>query len=284
MKQKLFRVENNQRIYKGDVSIENIFYSELNIHFLDYLNNNTKIYYLQFKPNFNIVLNSDELNYLFTLDYSHDESLGFFFSKTLKKIKLSQKDDLFFLTNLKNLDFLILLPQLTNDNKYYFNLIVGVTFNFDLNSFFDWKVKTCTIKNINEVNKFNLTEIYLSKIINVLNNKFRNDMISNSEFYLYKNCFTGPDNNINSKFTNKGRRIYKKIIFRKICFHFYWYNNSILKLDNTGFWIDWGYKDNVLVEKKNDKLNLIEIYHPSCLFDILLDSPEYICFQIWKLY
>ena len=48
--------------------------------------------------------------------------------------------------------------------------------------------------------------------------------------------------------------------------------------------MDWGYKDNVLISKKNDKFDLIEIYHPSCLFDVLLDSPEYICFKIWEMY
>jgi hypothetical protein len=132
----LYRIENNCRIYQEDVSIEDVFYSELNLHFLDYLNNNTKIYYLQFASNYNFSLNDNEKNYLYSLDERNKEDLNFVYSENIKIIKSNQKIDLFFLTSLKNIDFLLLIPRLDIDYKYYFNLIIGVNYNFDINQFF----------------------------------------------------------------------------------------------------------------------------------------------------
>jgi len=132
----LYRIENDYRIYKEGVSIEDVFYSELNIHFLDYLNNNTKIYYLEFSSNYNFSLDNGEINYLYSLDERYKEELNFLFSNNIKIIKYNQKIDLFFLTSLNSVDFLLLIPKLDSCNKYYFNLIIGVDYSFDINQFF----------------------------------------------------------------------------------------------------------------------------------------------------
>lgn len=274
----LYRIENNYRIYNETVSIEDVFYSELNIHFLDYLNNDTKIYYLQFLSNYDFSLDNDEKNYLSILDERDKEELNFVFSDNIKIIKCNQKIDLFFLTSLKNIDFLFLIPKLDNCDKYYFNLIIGVNYNFDVNQFFKWNLKTSCLKNINELTFLNLNENYLSQIINLLDNKFRNIALHSREGEVYIKHFTNGIDNIDSKLTKTGRIIYKKIIFKLICFHLYWYNNKVLKLNNTGFYIDSEYKDNIITKDENNGLKIIsQLYDPSCFLNIISYSPEYIC-------
>ena len=281
---KLYRIENNIRVYKGEINIEDVFYSELNLHFFDYLNNDTKIYYLQCESSYDFSLNLDDLIYLNTLGIRCSENLHFVFSENIKYVKYFQKLDLFFLTSLKNIDFLILIPKLDINNKYYYNLVIGVDCNFNLNQFYNWSLKSVNIKNVNELTFLNLNEVFLNQIFDLLNNKFRNSSISNEEFLLYKNCIIKRFNKEGSKFTKKGRRIYKKIIFKHLCFHLYWFNDKVLKLQNTGFYMDWGYKDTVIFKNENNGISLIESYDPSCFLDVIGYSPEHICFMSWELY
>lgn len=130
---KLYRVESSTRVYNETVSSYDIFYSEMLIHLNNHINLNYKIYYLNCKSNHNFLLNCDELKYLYTENVRCNESLYYCFSENIKKIKYSQKSDLFFLTNLKNLDLLILIPKLDENNKYYFDLILGIKPVFNIN-------------------------------------------------------------------------------------------------------------------------------------------------------
>lgn len=134
---KLYRVENGFRIYtQGEVGIEEIFYSEINIHFYDHLNFGAKIYYLQCNSKHKFSLNQNELEYLYTLDKRYEEDLFYVFSDNIKNIKYFQKLDLFFITNLKYLYFICLIPKLDKNNKYYFDLIIAVKPEFDINQFY----------------------------------------------------------------------------------------------------------------------------------------------------
>lgn len=281
---KFYHIEGGQRIYSDNINIEDIFYSELNIHLLDYLNNDTKIFYLKCESKHNFSLNKDELNYLKTWGKRYEESLYFVFSENIKIIKCFQRFDLFFLTELKDIDFLILIPKLDENNKYYFNLVVGVNNNFDINFFYNLILKSVSIKNINELTYLNLNEDYLNQIFDLLNNKFRNNSIHPKESLFYGKHFTKSSANIDSKLNKTGRIIFKKISFKQICFHFYWFNNKVVKLQNMDFYMDYGYKDVVAIKNNENKIKLAEFYYHSCFLDIILDSPEYICFISWELY
>ena len=130
----------------------------------------------------------------------------------------------------------------------------------------------------------NLNENYLSQIFDLLNNKFKNNCIHKEERLAYKKYFTNGLTNINSKLIKKGRIIYKKIIFKQICFHLHWFNDKVLKLQNTCFYMDWGYKDTIVFKNEKNEISLIESYDPSCFLDVIGYSPEYICFISWELY
>jgi len=77
------------------------------------------------------------------------------------------------------------------------------------------------LRSINELTFLNLNDIYLNQIINLLDNKFKNNTIHIKEAEMYIKHFNNGVNNIDSKLTKIGRIIYKKIIFKLICFHLY---------------------------------------------------------------
>jgi hypothetical protein len=132
---KLYRVENNERIYNYELNIEDIFHSEMFLVFKNHLNFGAKIFYLKCVSKHSFKLTNDEVDYLCTLDARCNEKLHYVFSESVRKIKCKQRSDLFFLTSLKHIYFICLIPQLDDNNCYYFNLIIGVKPEFNINQF-----------------------------------------------------------------------------------------------------------------------------------------------------
>ena len=91
---------------------------------------------------------------------------------------------------MKNIDFLILIPKLDINNKYYYNLVIGVDCNFNLNQFYNWSLKSVNIKNVNELTFLNLNEVVLNQIFDLLNNKFRTILNLHIQFLLNDYLFT----------------------------------------------------------------------------------------------
>jgi hypothetical protein len=134
---KLYRVENNERIYDYETNIDDIFYSEIFLVFKNHLNFGAKIFYLRCVSKHCFKLTDNEINYLYTLDARYYEELYYVFSENIKTIKCKQRVDLFFLTSLKHLYFVCLIPKLDDEGCYYFNLILGVKPEFNINQFYD---------------------------------------------------------------------------------------------------------------------------------------------------
>jgi hypothetical protein len=281
---KLYRIESGTRVYLDDVGMFDMFASEILINFNNHINLGYKIYYLCCKSKYNFSLTKEELEYLYKENSIDGESLYYFFSENIKFVKCLQKQDLFFLTNLKNLGLVILIPKLDENNKYYFNLVLGVKEFFDIEQFNKWDFKSICVCSYTELNQFNLCENYLSKIFDIENNKFKNYNINKNASQLWVNELIKIDSNPgNSKFSSKGRRIYKKMIFNLICFHMYWLDDKSQLFDSL-FQIDYGYKEKILIPDINNEFQIIESYQQSSLLDLIGYNREYFCFNFWKIY
>lgn len=228
-KEKLYKIFDGKRIYNSDITNFDLFSSEILINFNNHINLGYKIYYLMCGSNHNFSLNVNDLKYLYTEDARCDEPLYFVFSPNVEKIKKAQKFDLFFLMGLKNLGLLILIPKLDDDNKYYFNLILAVKSDFDIKKFYNFNFNSIILKSVVELNMFNLSEFYVKNIFDFENTKFKDNEISLSESDLLRKLKKSDKKLFNEnlefpeyvKFSKKLFRVYKKIIFKHICFHIY---------------------------------------------------------------
>lgn len=186
-KDKLYKIELSKRIYDSDKGgVFEFTYSEICVNFEQYMGIGTKIFYLKGCSKHNFSLNKNELNYLYTHSLRLKEPLNFVFSKNIEIIKKTQRSDLFLLTNLKNCEFVYLLPRLDNKNKFYFDLVLGVKSNFDINQFYSWVLKSISIVNVTEINNFNLDYNCIKNIFDFEKCKFRDNSNCNEEYYFLK--------------------------------------------------------------------------------------------------
>jgi hypothetical protein len=252
---KLYKLCDNKRIYdskKGGVF--EFTYSEICVNFQQYINLGAKIFYLKGKNKHNFSLNTSELNYLYTINLRWTEPLKFVFSKNIEIIKQSQRSDLFLLTNLKNCEFVYLLPRLDSENRFYFDLLLGVKTSFDINQFYNWDLQSIHVINTVEINQFNLNYKNIKEIFNFENCKFRDNSACKDEYFFLKHFETSRDNI--KKWGNKNiekitNRFNYKFIFKKITNHCYWYNGDVVNSDDADFFIDYEW-DTSVIFKKNE--------------------------------
>lgn len=259
-KDKLYKIEGGKRIYDSEKGgVFEFTYSEICVNFEQYMNLGTKIFYLKGNSRHNFSLNDSELNYLYTYNLRWGEPLKFVFSKNIEIIKKLQRSDLFLLTNLKNCEFVYLLPRLDTQNKFYFDLVLGVKTSFDINQFYSWILQSINIINVVEINNFNLNYDCIKEIFNFENCKFRDNSVCEEEYYFLKN-FKKDENNIkkwNDININKIiKRCNYKFLFKGITNHCYWYNDKVVNSDDANFFIDYEW-DTSVVFKKNENGEII---------------------------
>jgi hypothetical protein len=261
-KNELYRIENGKRIYDSEKGgVFEFAYSEICINFQQYMNLGAKIFYLRGDSKHNFSLNGSELNYLCTFNLRWHEFLKFVFSKNIEIIKKSQRSDLFLLTNLKNCEFVYLLPRLDAQNKFYFDLLLGVKTDFNINQFYNWVLQSINIINVVEINNFNLNYNNIKEIFNFENCKFRDNSVCKEEFNFLE-CFRTNENNI-KKWSDKNiekitKRCNYKFIFKRITNHCYWYNDKVVNSDDANFFIDYEW-DTSIVFKKNENGEIIGV-------------------------
>lgn len=277
-----YKVISGKRVYSETISSYDIYYAEFYTQLLDHISWGYKIYFLKCKSKHNFFLNHEDLKYLNTQDARVNEPLYYCFSKNIENIKYYQRSDLFFLTSLKNLGLLVLIPKLDKNNKYYFNLIIGVKAEFDVSQLNKWGFKSIIIDSCIELNNFNLNIDFLKKIFDIENNKFKDNRTNTEEVKLWKNKFI-DDNSKNPKLTKQGRRVYKKIIFKEICFHLYWLDGDY-QLKNSSFEIDYGFKEKILIPDGKNNFRVIESYSHCCLEDLIGYDEDVFHFSFWRIY
>lgn len=278
----LYKVISGKRVYSEAIHSYDIYYTEFYTQLLDHISWGYKIYFLKCKSKHNFFLNHEDLRYLNTQGVRVNESLYYCFSKNIKNIKYYQRSDLFLLTSLKNLGLLVLIPKLDQNNRYYFNLILGVKTGFDISQFHKWEFKSIVVDSYIELNNFNLNIDFLKKEFDIENNKFKDNGTNTEEFELWKNKFTDSGSE-NSKLTKQGRRIYKKIIFKEICFHLYWLDGDY-QLKNSSFEIDRGFKEKILIPDEKNNFRVVESYSHYCLEDLIGYNEEIFHFSFWQIY
>lgn len=278
-KDRLYKIENGKRVYSSEKGgVFEFTYSEIWVNFEQYINLGTKIFYLKGNSKHNFSLNGSELNYLYTLELRWNEPLKFVFSKNIEIIKKLQRSDLFLLTNLKNCEFIYLLPRLDIQNKFYFDLVVGVKTNFNINQFYNWVLNSINIINVTEISDFNLNYNFIKEIFNFENCKFRDNSVCKEEFKFLK-YFRQNENNNKKWSDNNIKKITKrcnyKFIFKKITNHCYWYNDRVVNSDAANFFIDYEW-DTSIVFKKNENGEIIGAKEYMYVGG-LLDTFEYNC-------
>lgn len=254
-KDQFFKIEGGRRVYDSEKGgVFEFTYSEICINYQQYMNLGTKIFYLKGESKHNFSLNKAELNYLYTVGLRWHEPLKFVFSKNIEIIKKSQRSDLFLLTNLKNCEFVYLLPRLDIQNRFYFDLVLCVKTDFDINQFYNWVLKSINIINIVEINNLNLNYNNIKEIFNFENCKFRDNSVCKEEYNFLK-YFRKNENNIKKWGDENIKKITKrfnyKFIFKKITNHCYWYNDKVVNSDDADFFIDYKW-DTSVVFKKNE--------------------------------
>lgn len=264
-KNELYRIEDGKRIYdstKGGVF--EFTYNEICVNFKQYMNLDTKIFYLKGNSKHSFSLNSSELNYLCTINLRWFEPLIFVFSENIKILKKAQRSDLFLLTNLKDCEFVYLLPRLDVQNKFYFDLVLGVKPCFDINQFYKWNLQSINIINVIEINDFNLDYYFIKKIFNFENCKFRDNSVCKEEYKFLENLEKN-ENNI-KKLTNKNietiiRRCNYKFIFKGITNHCYWYDGKVVNSSDAKFFIDYDWDTSIVLKKtENGEITSVREY------------------------
>lgn len=253
---KLYRVENGRRVYDSEKGgVFEFTYSEIVVNFEQYINIGTKIFYLVGSSKHTFSLSDSDINYLYTIGLRWYEPLKFVFSKNVELIKVLQKSDLFLLTFLKNCEFVYLLPRLDNKNKFYFNLVLGVKPDFDINQFYNWNLKSINITNVIEVTDFNLNYDFIKKIFDFENCKFRDNSFSEEEYGLL--CDFNKDESNRKKWGSNNidkisSRWHWKFIFKQITNHCYWYNDKIFRNGESIFFIDYKWDSSFVLKKTED--------------------------------
>lgn len=255
-KNDLYRVEGDKRIYDSEKGgVFEFTYSEICVNFHQYIGFGTKIFYLKCDSKHKFSLNDSELNYLYTYHLRWNEHLNFVFSVNIEIIKKLQKFDLFFLTNLKYCEFVYLLPRLDTQNKFYFDLVLGVKTDFDIGQFYNWTLKSVNIISTVEINNFNLNYDFIKKIFNFENCKFRDNCICKQEYHYLKQFKKNENNlkkwndiNLNKIIT----RLNYKFMFKSITNHCYWYDGKVVNSDISDFFIDYKWDTSVVFEKNEN--------------------------------
>ena len=276
-KDKLYKIELSRRIYDSDKGgVFEFTYSEICVNFEQYMSIGTKIFYLKGGTKHNFSLNKSELDYLYTYNLRSKEPLNFVFSKNIEIIKKTQRSDLFLLTNLKNCEFVYLLPRLDDKNKFYFDLVLGVTSNFDINQFYSWVLKSINIVNVTEINNFNLDYNYVKNIFDFEKCKFRDNGNCKEEYYFLEffiNNKTRIKNWNDANVEKIVKRWNYKFDFKKITNHCYWYNDKIVQSADSIFFIDYKWDTSFVIKKdENGELIATKDY---MFVGGLLDTFEY---------
>jgi len=250
----------NEALYGTDSAL----YSELEIFFNNLLNNGVNFYLLHNIPNTNIILNQDDFNYLNQSREQRDNNKMVNHPQNINLIKNNQSQDFWKIYNIRGLEIWFVLPYLTEDNKYYYNLLIGLNNNGNISDFLN--LNSIKINSFEYINNKIFYEFFKS-IFNFENFLFKGaeftkeerDLIDNHEklklteesiqFYKcfyevrnYRNKYhTTPPQWLLDKEDELKKKLFKKstelydykldynISFKKLSYHLYYYDGTIWK-------------------------------------------------------
>lgn len=154
--------------------------------FQDALKNNYKIFLLNCKPNHNIIIPENDLNFIKTSIKREDQDIykNHIFSEEVLNLKQLQYEDLLKLYNLaiknNNIGALFLYPFL-NNNFYCFNIFLIVNQEFDLNSIINNQYNVIKVNSVTQYYEGTITLDIIENIYDFSNLQFKDYIITHEE-------------------------------------------------------------------------------------------------------
>jgi hypothetical protein len=141
---------------------ENIFLNEVGWFFEYVVNNGLKIFYVKCSPKHNIIYNGECVNFFKNKRSSFNDVE---MPENLKKLtKLQCEDLMYFYDNLILESFFIISK--IKDNIYYYDMIITVKNDFNVENFYKINFNTVSIETITPIFYENITYSYMQQIFN----------------------------------------------------------------------------------------------------------------------
>lgn len=270
----------NCRIYnEGLVSPVQAFYSELEIYFKQSIDEGYNIYIINNKPIHNIAFTNDDINYISLEPYEHlKEPSDYYFSENLKFIKKNQYIDYKWLLCENRLDFLFCIPNLDENNKYYYNFIVGIKQSIKLYKLINHQFNLVEVDNLQYLNQMFFDSIFLEKLFkikdiedeNTVTTLFKDNVFTSYEISLW-NVTKGKDFPIKK---------YIEMCCVRLSFHFY-YNSDIHEMcAYTNFLELVGGK---VAYNTEEGLQVECIPYPVSFLDLINHNDTVLYFVSWEI-
>lgn len=183
------------------------------------------------------------------------------FFKKEKKINLSaddvlnikqlQADDLYYLYSNLLFKVLYVIPQKNENDQYYYNLIIAINKDINLNKIINYSYNLITIDKIIPISILNINNNFIENLFPTYNSIFRNLDFDLNDSYLestqeifFKNKILNINPDLNSNlnldyqawnniYKSFDQNLYAKASFKKLCFHTYTFDMFFLKnIDN----------------------------------------------------
>ena len=172
----------NEALYGSDSAL----YSEFEVFFNNLSNNNVSFYLLNNSPNTNIILNQDDFNYLNQSREQRDNNKMVNYSQNINLIKNNQLQDFWKIYNINGLEIWFVLPYLTEDNKYYYNLLIGLNNNGNIDDFLNLNLNLVKINSFEYINN-KISYEFFKSIFNFENFLFKDEEFTKEERELIDN-------------------------------------------------------------------------------------------------
>ena len=187
-------LENKEwRLYDtSKYSCENIFHNEMGWFFEYMINQNLKIYYITCSPTHNVIYTDECYGFFKSFKIDPENTI---MPENLKKLRELQSNDLMYFYENLILESFYIISKIKN-NLYYYDMLICVKQDFDVNSFFKINFGTVKIESITPIFYENITYNYMQQIFdfeelssyhfcNTLDNLFNESIIKanfNSDF------------------------------------------------------------------------------------------------------
>lgn len=166
------------RYYNNEIlSLSVILCSELQLWLFKLLDQGIQLFFIENNPNGGIIFNEASGDFFHLKNNFTRINSWSDYTPNLLKAKKFQEADLIDMYNSMLFEVLIIVPMLDNDNRYFFNVIAGVT---SLNTekfkdFFKKSFKTIKINKIHPLNKLNLSISFINKMLLIFDEKTFNE-------------------------------------------------------------------------------------------------------------
>jgi len=276
--QKINELENGRVYNEFEITPVQAFYSELGLYFNQCIREGYNIYVFNNKPIHEIKFSNEDIGYISTDPHKHREELfDYYFSENIKYIKKNQLKDYEWLLCENKFDFLISIPNLDENNKYYYNFIIGTKDANKISNLINHEFNLIKLDSIQYLNQILFDIEFLEKLFKIKNIENLDNVTTifkNKDFTYYE---------INLWKDNDGKYFpfdkYIKACLEKISFHFY-YDNSINKVYAYTNFLELA--NGVAIQNTEESFKIDSALYPMSFTDII-GYDELLFFVQWEI-